>query len=114
MPTHLPSSTHHFASIHDSAVSHGATEPVAGRLVSSRTRPRHRGVIGAVLLFLGCAAACSLPLLMAAGAAAGLGAFLSGARGIGLAVLVLLAGATTTLLWRRRAGATTSCGCGSC
>jgi membrane protein implicated in regulation of membrane protease activity len=53
------------------------------------------------LVVLACAAACSLPVLLAGGAALGLGAFLSGGSGVALAVVAvaaLIAGSA----WRRR------------
>jgi hypothetical protein len=52
------------------------------------------------MLFLACAAACSLPALLAGGAALLAGAFLTRGEGIALAVLAMGA-----LVWRKRLGA---------
>jgi hypothetical protein len=75
------------------------------------------GLIAGVLAFVGCGLACSLPLLLAGGAAAGLGSFAAGGRGVALGAAVLLATAAGARLWRRsRARAVgcdgaTGCGC---
>ena len=76
-----------------------------------------KGLLAGVVLFVACAAACSLPLLLAGGAAISFGALFSGADAIA-AVLIGLTALIGALWWvhRRRAqqaGGTCGCG-GSC
>jgi hypothetical protein len=93
--------------VHDPASPHPGPAPI--------TRPgRNRGVIAGALLFLACAAACSLPVLLAGGVALSAGAFFTAGEGIALTVLAANAVAGG-LLWmrRRRSQARSSdCRCG--
>ena len=93
---------------------------------SSATKNVKRGGlvagIGAGALVLACAAACAIPLIAAAGVAAGGGAILAGAWPVAIGILLLTAAATVGLLWyrkQRRAraavstmGSDASCACG--
>jgi hypothetical protein len=72
-----------------------------------------KGVLAGVVLFVACAAACSLPLLLAGGAAISLGALFSGADSIA-AVLVGITALIGALWWVRRRAQRAGgfCGCG--
>lgn len=100
------------STVHD----HTPTPPTAASTPNTPrpTSTAKRGVIAGALLFLACAAACSLPVLLAGGVAVSAGAFFTGGEGIAVAVLALSA-VVGGLLWmrRRRAQASgASCGCG--
>jgi len=84
------------------------------------------GGIAAAAILLACAAACSLPLIIGAGALSGIGAFLAGGPIIGI-ILIAVAAAATGWWFLRRAAKTrrtaqavatapgdeaTSCDCG--
>jgi hypothetical protein len=85
------------------------TEPPAattdlGITTAQSDRPSsigRKGLLAAAVLFVGCAAACSLPLLLAGGVAIGAGALFSGAGTIAAALLFATA-VIGVLLWRRR------------
>ena len=83
------------------------------------TKPARSGrfaVLTGALAVIGCALACSLPLLAAGGALAGLGAFAAGWWPAAALALVAAAGATFLYLRRRAAARSSvndaSCGCG--
>lgn len=79
-----------------------------------------RATLAAVGFGVACVVACSLPLVIGGGAAAALGAFLSGAGPLaGVLATIAAGGAAWWLVRRRRARAdakaavaATSCGCG--
>lgn len=58
--------------------------------------------IGAGAVMLACAAACAIPLVAAAGVAAGGGAIVLGAWPVALGVLLLTGALTAGLLWYRK------------
>ncbi len=77
-------------------------------------RRSRTGAAGGVLLLLGCAAACSLPVILGSGAAVGALALLAGRQGVAVSVVAVVAGFGALLLWRRRRAtpAAGACGCG--
>jgi membrane protein implicated in regulation of membrane protease activity len=93
--------------------------PDLGLTATKNVSAGKTGLLAGVVLFVACAAACSLPLLLAGGAAIGVGAFFSGTgalAGVLLGVTALMG----ALLWlsRRRArtvedtgGCGRNCGC---
>jgi len=87
-------------------------------LTTGRTRhpspAAKKGLLAGVVLFLACAAACSLPVLLAGGAAISAGALFSGADTVAVALLGTTA-LTGALVWRlrRRRAQNTGHACGS-
>ena len=86
-------------------------EPAAVRISPADRTPsppgprgRRTGLVAGAGLFLACALACSLPLLVAAGAAIGVGALATG--GGALAAGALVAAGGVVLVRRRRRGPT--------
>jgi mercuric ion transport protein len=85
------------------------------------------GGIAAGAILLACAAACSLPLIIGAGALSGIGAFLAGGQIIGIVLIAVAVAATGWWFLRRaakkrrtahtaadaQAGEATSCDCGA-
>lgn len=79
--------------------------------------------LGAGAVMLACAAACAIPLVAAAGVAAGGGAIIAGAWPIAIGLLLFTGALTVGLLWYRKnkrakaaaaatAGDGATCGCG--
>ena len=79
--------------------------------------------LGAGAVMLACAAACAIPLVAAAGVAAGGGAIIAGAWPVAIGLLLVTGALTVGLLWyrqnkRAKAAATATdgdgatCGCG--
>ena len=90
---------------------------------SKSKRPGLLAGLGAGAVMLACAAACAIPLVAAAGVAAGGGAIVAGAWPIAIGVLLFTGALTAGLLWYRKSkrdraaaigtnGDGASCGCG--
>jgi hypothetical protein len=79
----------------------------------ARPTTRRAGAAGGLALLVGCAVACSLPVMLSSGAAVGALALLSGGQGIAAAVVAVGAGLTGWLVWRGRRRRVTVAG-GSC
>jgi hypothetical protein len=95
------------------------TKPVHEIDIAQSPKPtKGKGSLAAGLAMLTCVAACTLPVLLTGGLAAGLGALFNNWNVAAAIVLVATAGAA--VIWRRRKQTTTraatttsgSCGCG--
>lgn len=77
-----------------------------------------KGVLAGIGIAVVCAVACALPLVVAGGLVAGIGAFLAGGEALALGVVVVVGALVTAAIWMRRrraataTGCDTGCGCG--
>lgn len=77
------------------------------------TTNNRTGRLAAGLAMLACVAACSLPLLVSGGIAAGVGALVTDSLVVAVVVLATSALAAA-IWWRRRRDAAPGCGCDTC